>query len=220
MARAQAEAFKRIVTVGWPAHQAAAAKAHLIATARAGHAKIMGDAQMRGSKPDFDAYANTPLQTNIDAVILPGPIVYRYRYIREVVAEAIRQLRAASPISSGAYARSHQIFVDGVPVDALPMNLKATADVMIANTVPYARRLEVGKTKSGRAFLISVPNRIYERTARKLKAKYGQVAKIESTFVSLPGAYALKRIPTGRARRGRGAGSAVTFPAIRIGLHV
>jgi len=214
--RQQAEAFKQLVTVGWPAKQDAAAKAHLIATARAGHAKIMGAAQMRGSKPDWDAYANQPLQTNIEAVILPGPIVYRYRYIREIVAEAIRQLRAASPVASGAYVRSHKIFVNGSPVDVLPMNLKASDDVMIANTVPYSRRLEVGKTKSGRDFLISVPNRIYERTARKLKSKYGQLAKIESTFVNLPGAYSLRKTPKGRVRRGRGAGSAVTFPAIRI----
>lgn len=223
------QAFKKIVTVDWPAHQERAAREHLLRAASDGHQKIMGDAQARaGMKPDFDAYANTPGNTNLQSVKLPGPIVFRYRYIREVVNEAVKLLRAASPVQSGDYVRGHQIFMDGMAVDALPISLKTTAEIMIVNTVPYSRRIEVGKTKSGRAFVLQVPNRIYERTGRRLKTLFKDIASIEIKFVSLPSAYTLKRNQKSRSfgrggvrvsarqRQDRVSGAAITYPALII----
>jgi hypothetical protein len=98
------------------------------------------------------------------------------------------------------------------------------------NLVPYARRLEIGKTKDGRDFLISVPNRIYERTYKEAKSRFGNIAKITFTYESAVGAYRLKADQ--RKRRwdkhkkswryqakqspDRAAGSVVAAPAIRV----
>ncbi|MEI9804104.1 MAG: hypothetical protein WDN48_06070 [Pseudolabrys sp.] len=57
------------------------------------------------------------------------------------------------------------------------------------NTVPYARRIEIGKTKSGRDFVVSVPNRIYERTAQDAKARFNNIAKIQFNYLELEGSY-------------------------------
>lgn len=216
MANASLAAFKRTVTVTWPKQQEAGAKAHLLKVAREGHAMIMAEQQARaGVAPTFDAYANTPGKP-IEEVVLPGPIVYRYHYAREVVIKTLQELEAASPVISGDYKRGHTLFINGAPVqNPREAVIKARDEVMIVNTVPYARKIEVGKTESGRAFVLQVPNRIYERVGKKMYARYGKAAKISVQFVNLSTAYRLKKGAKVR-RKGRTAGSALTYPAIII----
>ncbi len=61
------------------------------------------------------------------------------------------------------------------------------------NPVVYARKLEIGKTESGRDFLVSVPNRIYERTANDARSKFGNIAKIRFSYSSAIGGVIAKR---------------------------
>ena len=80
----------------------------------------------------------------------------------------------------------------------------------------------------GREGGISVPNRIYARTADDAKAKFGNVAKIRSGFASTPSSYKLKydqpsrsftrgfRRTLARQRPDRVAGSVVSVPAIYV----
>lgn len=224
MASAAIQALRRRVTIDWRQLSEQQAKELLLRTARAGHARIMREQSLRaGVVPEWDAYANSPGNTNLDSVRLPGPIVYRYRYRREVVLVALKELYAASPVQSGLYRKSHTLFIGGVPA-APGAQIKPGADVMISNPVPYARRLEIGKTESGRDFLVSVPNRIYERTAKKLQQRYRNAAAITFGYVSIPGAYTVKgrlapsyAIGDGKRRKRRQrAGSQVRAPAIFI----
>jgi hypothetical protein len=179
------QAFRRTVTVTWRDEQKAGATAHLLKTARDGHAEIM----RRQGNPQFEAYANRPGNTNLESVVLPGPIVYKYSNLREMVQFALDELRKASPPGSGEYVRMHMLFVNGVPVDVLPVDIKPSDEIMIANPVAYARKLEIGKTKSGRDFLVSVPNRIYERVVKnRLIPRYRNVAKITFGYATLPDA--------------------------------
>lgn len=194
MTRASLSALRRVITVDWPARQQAEARAHLLRIARQGHADIMAAQTARaGIAPDAQAYANRPGQRNLDAVQLPGPIVFDYDYRREIVAEALRLLIEASPRQSGAYAAAHTVFIDGVPVAELPARIPESAEIMIVNPLPYTRRLEIGKTKSGRDFVLQVPNRIYERVCKThLMPRYGNAARIEFDYVQLPDAYIAK----------------------------
>ena len=222
MASLSIQAFRQTVTVAWPKKQDADAKQHLINVARKGHARIMADAQARGLDPQWEAYANTPGNSNLDSVKLPGPIVYKYRYVGDIVQTALLMLQKASPVRSGRYAKSHTIFVNGAPVAQAPKVLRHGESVMIANPVPYARRLEIGKTEKGRDFIIQVPNRIYERVAKALVSKYRNLASITFGYVSLPGAYATKGMMKShyisarghRRRRRQKAGAQVQSPAI------
>lgn len=186
MASAALQAFRQVVTVAWPKRMDAEAKTFLLKTARDGHAGIMA----RQGHPAFEVYANRPGNSNIDSVVLPGPIVYTYSNVRELVDFALDELRKASPVEEGDYARAHTIFVNGVPVATLPQDIKPSDEIMLANPVPYARRLEIGKTKSGRSFVLQVPDRIYERVAkRKLIPRYRNVASIAFGYRELPEAY-------------------------------
>ncbi|MFA7308262.1 MAG: hypothetical protein WC026_16505 [Hyphomicrobium sp.] len=220
------QSFRRIVAVDWPKQAAADAKERLLQVARQGHADIMA----RQGNPQFDAYANRPGNRALETVILPGPIIYTYSNLKALVEFALDELRKTSPVISGDYVRSHQLFVNGAAVDALPADLKPSDELMIANLVPYARKIEVGKTKSGRAFVIQVQPRIYERVGKALQARYKNVARITVEFVTIPNNYRLKADQKKRswlANKGRwhtssrqyadrAAGSVVTAPAIVI----
>lgn len=229
MDSASLQAFVQTTTVAWPAQQKEQGKQILLKSATAGHARIMQEQTARaGIPPDFTDYANTPGNTDLNSVKLPGPIVFNYKYIREIVQVARDWLQRNSPVDSGEYVRSHTLFVDGAAVDVLPPNITGPLDIMIANLVPYARKIEVGKTESGRAFVIQVAPNIYERCSEMLISRYGEIAKISFGYSALSNAYALKSNQVTRHFSARGlriekrikqdhrAGSAVTSPTIFI----
>lgn len=228
MASAALQSFRRTITVAWPQQAEADAQKALVRVARAGHAAIMQEQTTRaGFAPDFEAYANTPGNSNLDSVVLPGPIVYRYRYFREMLSVALDELRKASPVISGLYRDSHTVFVNGIAVVGVPQSLKKGDELYIANPTPYARRLEVGKTEAGRAFVLQVQPNIYGRVMRTiLIPRYRNVAKISLDYVTIPDAYIIKgRLPShyiakGGARRKRRqtVGSPVRSPAIVFSL--
>ena len=139
------------------------------------------------------------------------------------------QLLARSPVVSGAYRKGHTLYVDGVEV---PIGGTIPADAeeyVFINPVPYARKIEVGKTKAGRAFVLQVPNHIYERVAQDARSLFGNQADIRYIPQSTVGAYRLKQnraarhlLTGGRVykertqRKDRMAGSAVQAPSILI----
>jgi hypothetical protein len=186
MANASIQAFRRVITVEWPANVKRDAKQTLLRVARQTHAEIMADARAEsGFAPQWQAYANRPGNSNLDSVIVPGPIVYLYHYTTEVIEQALTLLQRLSPVRSGLYAKSHTIYVGGSPVARAPEEI--SEQTIISNPVPYARKIEIGKTRSGRAFVIQVPNRIYERAAKALRSRYRNVAKIEFNYTSVTG---------------------------------
>ncbi|MDP2410352.1 MAG: hypothetical protein Q8M26_08705 [Pseudolabrys sp.] len=227
MASPALQSMRQTITVAWPKKMDAEAKAFLLKTAREGHAAIM----QRQGNPSFEAYANRPGNRNLDSVVLPGPVVYNYSNIRQLVEFALDELRKASPVGSGSYVRSHTLYVNGVEVGSLPPDIKPTDEIMIANPIAYARRLEIGKTTAGRDFVVQVPNRIYERVAKqKVIPRYRNVAKVTFAYINTPDAYATKgglpghfasgkSGPRGggtRVKRRQRAGSTVMAPAIII----
>jgi hypothetical protein len=166
----------------------------LISAARNGNAKTVAEQTSRaGVAPSVEQWANTRGNKNIDTVKLPGPIVFKYDYRREIAEIALDLLRKASPVTSGDYVKNHTILLNGAEVDVLPANLSETDVITLTNPVPYARRIEVGKTQSGRDFVVQVPNRIYERVAKgELARRYRNVAKITFTYIDTAGAHTIK----------------------------
>ena len=231
MASGQIQALRQVVTIQWPKHQRIEGKKLLLRTAREGHAKIMHfqTGAAGGAAPGWDAYANTPGNTNLDSVKLPGPIVYRYYYLREVILGTINELYRASPVVSGAYRTGHRLFLDGVPYPFgdVPAVIRPNQEIIIANLTPYARRLEVGLTESGRPFVIQVEPRIYERVMKRvLLPRYRQVATLSMTYIEVPPAWIIKgKLPPSyigkggvRKRRRQQVGAPVLSPAIQISL--
>lgn len=125
-----------------------------------------------------------------------------------------QELIARSPRVAGGYIGGHKFYADGHEADiAKPPE---AAEYVFANVVPYARKIEIGKTKAGRAFVIQVKPRIYERVAQDARARFGNAAKITFGYRGAS-SYSLRR-GSGR-RRDRQSGSAVQSPAIIVSLR-
>lgn len=107
------------------------------------------------------------------------------------------ELRARSPVLSGDYRDGHLLFGDGVELmSAAEVEggavIPAARIYTFANDRPYSRKIEIGKTREGRDFVVQVPNRIYERVAAEAAGEFpgfdisfsfedgGAVAKIGS----------------------------------------
>lgn len=156
-----------------------------------------------------------------------GNIIIEWELIGEVLIWIAKTLEERSPVISGAYKKGHTLYADGTPTDVNGMVPPAEVYTFI-NTVPYARKIEVGKTKSGRDFVIQVPNRIYERTARDAKSRFGKTAEITSSFDFPVGGYQLKQDQASRSFAGgkmrilrgqrpdRVKGSHINVPAILV----
>ncbi len=115
-----------------------------------------------------------------------GQIIVEYELIGDVLRTIGKMLQDRSPDVSGAYKRGHTLFVDGQEV---PLNgqIPQGEEFAFTNLVPYARKIEIGKTKSGRSFVVQVPNRIYERTAKDAKSRFGNIAEIFFTYRGIVG---------------------------------
>jgi hypothetical protein len=208
-----------------PATQKKAAAAF----ARAGIAEATAkNRQILGREPPLtitvDGHKGAPLES-----VNPngGTIIAEWELVEGLLQWIAAELVARSPVVSGAYKRGHTLFADGteVPVGS---RIPPADEYVFINLVPYARRIEVGKTKAGRDFVIQVPNKIYERVQKDARARFGNQASITLSYASAVGAYTLKhdqpersftsgtmRIRAG-VRKDRRKGSAVTPPAIVI----
>lgn len=123
-----------------------------------------------------------------------GIIIAEWSLVGDVLQWIYATLRARSPIVSGDYLRGHTMFADGVQCDAI--NPPPAREYVFLNPLPYSRKIEIGKTESGRDFVIQVPNRIYERTANDGQGRFGNVAKIRFTYQSaVGGKAAADRVP-------------------------
>lgn len=110
-----------------------------------------------------------------------GIIVAEFDLVLDVLDWILTRLRESSPVRSGKYREGHRLFADGKEV-SLSEEVPPAEEYAFTNTVPYSSRLEVGKTKSGRAFVIQIPPKLYFRVAGEARKRFGNIADINYTF--------------------------------------
>ena len=157
-----------------------------------------------------DGLEGAPLTT----VTPDGVIVFAWQYLAEIVRDTYEALVRRSPRDSGTYIAGLIILVDGREAGIETIDAD-TREVRIVASVPYARRLEVGKRKAGGAFVLQVPSHIVEETAIVARRLAGNLASFSFTYVNLSDAYALRRRSGHRRRAGR-VQTDVRYPAILI----
>jgi hypothetical protein len=149
-----------------------------------------------------DGVPGAPLETvNPDG----GTIIAEWELMVGVIEWIANALLERSPVISGAYRRGHTLFVDGdeVPIgEEIPLG----DEYAFTNFVPYSRKIEIGKTKAGRAFVIQVENKIYERTAKDARARFGNQAEIFFTYRGIVGGRQINQLtgPVTRSRNRKG----------------
>lgn len=171
---------------------------------------------------------------------IPGPILYEFAWWQELITDALSELIKRSPKQKGRYARSFIVLANQAPVTNYEA-IDGAAEVIIFNTQPYTRKVEVG------AMAMTVPPRHFDATNAVLRRKYGANGSfsIMTKFLQigagidprvpyiLRGEYARrynaqrKALAAGaiissphrlKRRKDRDAGQPITYPALVINM--
>lgn len=159
-----------------------------------------------GKTVTVDGRANASLET---VKVNGGVIIAEWDIFFDVLVWIYQELVRRSPRISGDYIRGHRLFADGSEIAATSTPPPAS-EYTFLNLVPYARKIEIGKTKTGRDFVIQVPNRIYDGVAKDARSRFGNIATIRFSYREPANGYRV------RNRRGKQAGLRV--PAIIVRL--
>lgn len=156
----------------------------LVRTAKENHARIMAtDPRPRR----FRRFVDGRLGAREEAVRPTGIIVYQYPRLAEVAQFALETLYDFSPVRSGRYRQAHTLYVAGVPVADLS-GLQDGQEVMIANPLPYARKIELG----GMKMRLPGTAMVYDRAADVVSRRYGNAARVLFVWRTLPNARGVK----------------------------
>lgn len=170
----------------------------IVKTAKTEHAKVYHGSPRPAS---FERFVDGRKGAVEETVKATGVILYTYSYLDLVAQFAMETLYRLSPVLSGTYRLSHTLFLNNLAVANLK-GFKSGDEVTISNPVPYARKIEVGR------MTMSVPGHVYERTARIVRSRYGNIANIGFTYRGFVGGAVL----VGRA----GNKAALRYPVIII----
>lgn len=165
------------------------------------------NARALGRVPDKVITVDGSRGATLDRVRPEGVIVAEWEIFTDVLVWIAQTLAERSPRLSGEYLMGHRLFADGSEI-AVSNNPPPAAEYTFLNVAPYSRKIEVGKTKAGRPFVVQVPNRIYERVAKDARARFGNIADIRLSYRETTNAY--------QVRGRRGGSSALRAPAIIV----
>jgi hypothetical protein len=170
------------------------------------------------ASPRYETSVNGIAGRSEDQVRLPGPIVYRFEYLEEVVSVGLRLLREGAPVLSGRYRDSFFAMVNGSPVSETA-DLPLGAEVILTNDQPYSRKIQVGAQQT------SVPSHLFDRVQKALRRTFGDLVMVELRFIPLQGGYVLRRrgtrahlSGTRKRRPDVRAGDDLTYPALVINV--
>jgi hypothetical protein len=173
---------------------------HLVALAKKEHARVMQTAP----RPDrFSRRVDGVLGAREEAVRPDGAIIYTYPRLDEVVRVAMDTLFDLSPVLSGEYRMRHTLFVGGVQAANL-QDWDGSSEILITNTLPYSRKIELG------AMTMRAPgtDRVYQEAAAVVARRFGNVARV---------AFDWQGIVSGSSASGlQGNKSGNRFPCLRI----
>jgi hypothetical protein len=115
--------------------------------------------------------------TDLASVRPDGVIVAEWTLTTEVVQFVWDRIQKSAPQRTGRFKASQRIYADGVEVDN-PQDTIGASEVIIAPTVPYARKIEGGFSKQGGAWATN-PNGLYHAVATLAASRFGNIAKIK-----------------------------------------
>jgi hypothetical protein len=172
----------------------------------------LAKALAEGASQTYDRYVNGRIGAVEESVQAPGPIVYVFTNWPLIINTALEELRKRAPRRSGRYAASFIVLADQKLVTDY-RNIPAGAEVIITNTQPYVRRIEVGANRSK-------GKRMFDQTKNVLNRRFKEAFRSETRFLDIqsgvaPGVPYVLKYSAGR-RRDRQAGMPISYPAVVI----
>ena len=138
--------------------------------------------QVLGAVPPHETFVDGVPGASEDQVKPDGTIVYEFELVNDVLDYIQTALQQHSPVRSGLYAKSHELFADGEQVDN-PNAPPPASEYVFLNAQPYARKIERGLSPQA-------PEGVYEAVAAMANARFSNVAKVRFSYrsaVGLPG---------------------------------
>jgi len=144
----------------------------------------------------------------LSAVRPDGVIVFVWSYLNQVVRDAVQELRDTAPYLTGRYIANIVLLVNGQQVAGGTGDLVEqaridinTKGVVVLSTVPYARRLEVGKRKGGGYFIRHGEPHFVQQASIVIANRYRNVADVFFNYFELtdphllvPGSPSIRRV--------------------------
>lgn len=129
--------------------------------------------QALGRLPTHQTFVDGTKATE-DRVRPDGTILYEFQLFEDMLDWIADQLMRHSPMKSGRYAKSHELYTDGVEANTRQM---AKSEWVFINTQPYARKIERGQS-------VQAPEGVYQAVATLAKRRFGNHAKISFGYRS------------------------------------
>lgn len=188
--------------------------------AREERARVIAEQTQRagGISPTAEVIVDGHRRARIEDAEARSTIVIEYEYLREAAVEVLRALAARSPQRSGRYVQSFIMLVDGKRTSDWEDIKHNSREVVIVNIAPYARRLEVGRKRSGAPFVVKVRPKIVEQTALAAGRRFDNVASVRPTYVTSDQYPDVPHYIVGvaRGKRRKIVREQMRYPAVRI----
>ena len=148
------------------------------------------NAQTAGSEVPHETFVDGVQTANLSQVKPNGVIIAQWELTNDVLQWIWDAVRIRAPVGGGRdphpgrFRDSQRIYADGVEVES-PADAAGASEVVIASTVPYARKIE----GLGRKEPLSpkAPDGVYQAVAALAAAKFGNIAKIRFTTREIVG---------------------------------
>jgi len=127
-----------------------------------------------GVVPPYDVYVDGREGAPLESVKPNGVIRAEFQLVNEALAWISTQLQMHSPVLTGRYAKSHELFADGVDTEN-PNNAPPAEEYVFLNTQPYSRKIERGQSPQA-------PDGVYQAVATLAQRRFGNVARISFSY--------------------------------------
>ncbi len=132
------------------------------------------NAKALGRVPPYDVYVDGREGAALTSVKPDGFIRAEFELVNEALAWINTQLQMHSPVLSGRYSKSHELFADGVDTEN-PNAAPPADEYVFLNIQPYARKIERGQSTQA-------PDGVYQAVATLAQRRFGNVAKITFSY--------------------------------------
>jgi len=141
--------------------------------------------QVLGVVPPYEVYVDGQEGAPLTSVKPDGTIRAEFQLVNEALAWISTQLQLHSPVLTGRYAKSHELFADGVDTEN-PNVAPPAEEYVFINTQPYARKIEGSRGLGGVVHRApsspQAPDGVYQAVATLAQRRFGNVAKITFSY--------------------------------------
>jgi len=135
--------------------------------------------QALGVVPPYKIYVDGRQGAPLESVKPNGTIRVEFQLVNEALAWIFEQLQKHSPVLTGRYANSHELFADGAQVDN-PNAAPPAEEYVFLNTQPYARKIEGDLSREPSSK--QAPEGVYEAVATLAQARFSRIGKIRFSY--------------------------------------